>query len=159
MFSVTLPRIDRNGGPAPTPAGPAARLDESVVVVVDGDLQVLEVVCRVLRDLGARALPARSAMEARRLLDECALAPALVICAQQIEAETGQAVVAALRGRHGAALPALLLAHAAPEQLRALESATGLPVLPKPVNPVELRRVLAQLRLPRPAGRASVAPG
>ncbi|HUF86336.1 MAG TPA: response regulator, partial [Thermohalobaculum sp.] len=69
--------------------------------------------------------------------------------------ETGIEAIARLRGAFGAAIPAFLISgDTAPERLRDAR-AQGIHLLHKPVPPMRLRAMLAQLLKPRSAAQAT----
>lgn len=72
-------------------------------------------------------------------------APGLVVTDYRLsKGMTGPELVAALRGRYGAALPALMLTGDTHPDTLALAKAAGITVVHKPVHPARLRRAIEQ---------------
>lgn len=143
VFRLALPLA-----PDLAPVVPPA-LDESAtwqrpvrVLVVDDDAQVREGMLHLLRDWGCLCEVAQTVDEALALARTAH--PDLVICDYRLgEPRTGIEAIAALRALVGGGLPGLLITgDTAPDRLREA-TASGIPLLHKPVSMGQLHRALA----------------
>jgi signal transduction histidine kinase/CheY-like chemotaxis protein len=137
--------------PAPgaerTADAPPADLRGLCVLVVDDDALARAALCELLGSWGCRVRAAASGAEA---FGGGAPAPDLIACDYRLPGtEKAIDVIAGLRARFGAPIPAFLISgDTGAEVLRAAESA-GLTLLHKPVRPARLRALMH--RLIRPA--------
>lgn len=117
-----------------------------VVVVIDDESAVREGMCTLFGQWQCRIVAAGTADEALAVLAERGLAPDLVIADFRLHDErTGIDAIAAIRARHGATIPAVLVSgDAAPETFRKAREA-GLTLLTKPVRAARLRAALLHL--------------
>ncbi len=121
----------------------AGDFDDLFVVVVDDERQVRDATATLLESWGCTCVAVGSAPEALEVLDEIGRAPDAIVSDYRLRGEeTGSDVVAALRERVGACVPALLITgDVAPQRLVGLRR-SGLPVLHKPVAPEALAAAL-----------------
>ena len=100
----------------------------------------------LLEDWGCLTLTAGSAAEALSKLTEHDRPPELIVCDYRLRAgDTGIEAIRRIRMAVERPVPAILVTgDTTPEALRAANE-NGLPVLHKPVSPVKLRALLAQL--------------
>jgi two-component system, sensor histidine kinase len=110
-FRIEIPLLDE-----PDSVKPSRELvDETallglLVVVIDDEPQILDAMSRLLRQYGCHVLAAESLAHAQRLLGESAAPPDLLIADQRLGGGmTGLGAAQALRARHGAALPVLIV--------------------------------------------------
>jgi signal transduction histidine kinase len=145
-IAAPLARAPAPGAQRATDA-PPADLRGLYVLVVDDDALARAALCELLKSWGCRVQAAASGAEA---LAGGAPAPDLIACDYRLPgAEKAIDVIAGLRARHGAPIPAFLISgDTGTEVLRAAESA-GLTLLHKPVRPARLRALMH--RLVRPA--------
>ncbi|MFM9970683.1 MAG: hybrid sensor histidine kinase/response regulator [Burkholderiales bacterium] len=129
---------------APTHTPDAAKLRGLRVLVIDDDQGVRTGMMSLLESWGCDCQAADSAAEALALADK--RAPQLVISDYRLrERATGAEVIRALRERHGADLPALLITgDTGPDRLREAQ-ASGLPLLHKPVPAETLHRQILDI--------------
>jgi len=124
--------------PAPA-ASPSDVLTGKRIVVVDDEVAIREGMQRLLVRWGCVPIMASGSAEALQLLDGTP-APDLIICDYRLTGlETGAHVIDAIRARHGAHIPAMLVTgDTSPERLRET-LATGHLLQHKPLRPVQLR--------------------
>ena len=141
----TPSRVDADAPPTRA-AEPRPPLDDLLVLVVDDEPDVAEATRALLESRSAACAVAGSGAEALERLDELDRAPDVIVSDYRLRGrETGPDAVAAVRGRLGVAVPALLVTgDVAPERLARIH-ASGLPVLHKPSPPDELARRLRAL--------------
>jgi signal transduction histidine kinase/CheY-like chemotaxis protein len=137
-------RVPRHGmkPPAETEAPPPAPSATLVAVVEDDRLQLaaLEV---LLQEWGYDTAVAGSRAELETIL--AGRRPGLIITDLHLPGgQSGPDLVIALRARHGAALPALLLTGDGSADARRQAQLAGMTLLGKPVFPARLQRAVAQ---------------
>lgn len=149
VFRVGLPLMDAAGVPLPSPqlTAPAA-LRGRVVLVVENDTAMRRGYELLLADrLGMIPRLAGGTDEALATMGE---EPADVILADyNLEAgETGLAAIAALRAQAGTRIPAVMVTARRDADIARSCAEIGVPLLEKPVRPVDLQQVLEQLLAP-----------
>ncbi|UUY01400.1 PAS domain-containing hybrid sensor histidine kinase/response regulator [Sphingomonas sp. J315] len=131
-FILTLPAAD--GVPAHDPAavtepdGPSRAL---TVLVVDDDSRIVAASLALLAALGHRGMGARDANEALEMVER---ADAALVDYQLGDAQTGLALIPALRARRSG-LPILLVTAESGAELCARAAALGVEMLAKPATP------------------------
>jgi signal transduction histidine kinase/CheY-like chemotaxis protein len=115
-------------------------------LLVDDDASVLDSLALLIGQWGMAVRTARSFAQAMAMLDEPGPPPDIMLTDYALDAgHTGMELVAALRARHGAHAPAVLMTgETSQAAVRAIE-ASAIPVLFKPVQPARLRAVLTRL--------------
>jgi signal transduction histidine kinase/CheY-like chemotaxis protein len=160
-FSILVPAASAQAMPASPLPHTAASLAGLSIVVVEDDPAVCRALADRLESWGARVAAFEHPAALFRALDDPAASlPAadLLISDQRLPGSSGIEVVARLRERLGAGLPALLITgDTAPHDLAAL-AASGLPVLHKPFSADELLRAIEAACLFRAAARSSDPP-
>jgi len=155
MFSVTVPRSDQlHSLPAPTvPQGePRGALDEMLVLVVENDANVRQAMMGVLEDWGTSPIEATTLAEAEAQITELGVPPDVILADYQLDAgETGLALIAQLRARHGPVPAVLITANHSPDLIQEAEE-QGILLMTKPLALRRLRRVLQQMPLYMHAG-------
>lgn len=143
-FAVEVP-LGESVATARTEAHGEAGLQGAFVLVVDDETAVAEATFTLLSASGCHVLSASTGAEALRELSRHERLPDAVICDYRLRAgETGLDVIAAIHSTLGEAIPALLITgDTSPERLQEA-AASGYHILHKPVDPSELRRVLAR---------------
>lgn len=151
MFAIDVPLADAasqvEGALAQRALQPrGANLRGTFVVIVDDDEPALAGMQGLLEDWGCLTLTAGSAAEALSKLTEHDRPPELIVCDYRLRAgDTGIEAIRRIRMAAECPVPAILVTgDTTPEVLRAANE-NGLPVLHKPVSPVKLRALLAQL--------------
>jgi signal transduction histidine kinase/CheY-like chemotaxis protein len=148
-FFVSVPSV---ASPSPVaepslvPAGVADPVSGKLIVVIDDDQLVLDGMCGVLRSWGCRVVTAASDDAAIASLTEHDQAPDLIISDYRLNnGRTGIEAIARLRDAVGFSIPAFLISgDTAPERLREA-TASDHHLLHKPVLPITLRALVAQL--------------
>ncbi|MGZ8258946.1 MAG: ATP-binding response regulator [Caldimonas sp.] len=154
MFAFDLP-IGHAGAPARDPLAPpsVAALRGTLAVVIDDDEIARAGMCGLLATWGCETLAAESSADALARLP-CHDRPAqLIVCDHWLTGETGLQAIQRLRSNIGVVVPAVLVTAETSRSVSEAAQAAGLPLLHKPVSPLKLRALLAQL-LRRPAGDA-----
>jgi CheY-like chemotaxis protein len=105
----------------------------------------------LLEGWGCSVVTAGSRAEAIEAFDDAGLRPDAAVVDYHLDADNGLDVIAALRARYGAELPAVLVTADRTEELRAEAAANEIRVLAKPLKPAALRSLLAQWRVTRSA--------
>ncbi|HTY99042.1 MAG TPA: hybrid sensor histidine kinase/response regulator [Rhodocyclaceae bacterium] len=155
-FAVTVPRL-ADAEPAPPPAVEAPRgADELAglrVVVIDDDESILTGLRALLQSWGCEVVVADSAAAALERIEGTAGPVDAVISDLALGGgASGIDAIAALRGRCGARLPALLLTGDTSQGVLNAAKQAGLLMLHKPIKPARLRAALAgNLRGAEPA--------
>lgn len=146
VFKVTLEKTARKGpGDAPHQTGEAARsFSDMIVLVIENEPDVRDALVTLLDQWGLSPLPAASLGEAERLIAEIGVAPDVILADYQLEDNaTGLAAISALRRSHGE-IRAMLITANHEDELKASAAALSVPVLHKPVHPMELRDWLSR---------------
>lgn len=147
-FSITLPRAQAPGGPAPAPPEAAVPrgLKDAVVLVLDDQPAIRRGMEALLAGWGCRPVSARNAAEALERLRALGAAPDFIVADYHLgDGATGPDALARIQAAFARRVPALILTgDTGPESLRAAQ-ASGHVLLHKPVNPARLRAVLARV--------------
>jgi CheY-like chemotaxis protein len=129
-----------------------------VIGVVDDERDVRDGLAEILGMWRCRPVVAGSARELVEQLEASGTKPDALIADYRLrEHEDGAAVVAQLRTRYGAALPALIMSGDTGPEIFKLVRAQRLPLLSKPVRASRLRAALQHL-LSDAGAPAAVAP-
>lgn len=155
-FAIEVPCVEA-ALPAAERAVPGlAALSGAFVLVVEDDAGVREATALLLRSWGCHVEVADGADAAVEALDRHLRWPDLLLVDHRLGGETsGRQVIELLRLTIGEAVPAILVTgDVAPEVLREL-SDSGLPVLHKPINALQLRGAMADALAVEPASTAS----
>jgi signal transduction histidine kinase/CheY-like chemotaxis protein len=147
-FSVTLPvRSTRAASTSPAEPPRVASLSGANVLVVDDDPDTLELLESTLKMAGAKPLPASSVAEALLVIADGHVVDAIVSDIA-MPGQDGYTLIALLKDRMGASLPAATLAltayAGAADRKRALEAGFR-EHLAKPVNPNLLLQTLEDM--------------
>ncbi len=153
-FTVTLPLVpsankDAIAPPLASAAGitELPRLDGMTVLAVDDDLDSLKLVCTALSQCGATVLEAKSVAAAMRRLEQST--PDVIISDVAMPTQDGIDLVRQVRALDGATskVPMVALtAFTSDDDRRRILGAGFNTYLAKPVAPLELMRVLANVR-------------
>jgi CheY-like chemotaxis protein len=159
-FSITLPRASARPAP-PAPAGGAAEavLRGRLIAVIDDESAIREAMSALLTGWDHEVVTAGSGEEMAHRLAARVRRPDLIVCDYRLRGgETGVNVIATLRARFGADIPALLITgDTAPDRL-AEAQASGLLLLHKPVPNGRLRAAISNLlRQSRPQASLDLA--
>lgn len=158
MFRVEdLPKADASRVEQlaqPAVVGPA--VSDAEVFILDDDAETLNATQLLLERWGYHA---RSSQDWRDLLEA---SPDVVICDYEISpSKTGLDVLEELAGKKGAPVPAILISGHTSTALRKRAADCGIPLLHKPIRPVQLRsallNALADQENPRAAAKEAAA--
>jgi signal transduction histidine kinase len=149
VFRVEVSRGDAiliSSAPATPGLDDADLLRGRVIAVVDDERDVREGLANLLGTWRCRAVVATSALEIIDRLEADGIRPDAVIADYRLRDHgTGVDAIAMLRGRYGAALPAMIMSgDTAPELFRTVRE-HQLPILTKPVRAVRLRAALQHM--------------
>jgi CheY-like chemotaxis protein len=158
-FSVTVPLGSAGRVAAEQPASsgdPRSDLVDLCVVVIDDEGSVREGMATLLAQWGCNVIAAASEDEAVAAIGAAAARPEVIIADYRLRGErTGVQAIARLRAEVGSALPALIVTgDTAPDRLREA-SASGHPLIHKPLQPALLRAFLRNARHRRVAAESA----
>jgi signal transduction histidine kinase/CheY-like chemotaxis protein len=145
-FALVVPRGEREEAAPKTADAPVARpegLVGRVILVIDDETHILEAMRTLLGGWGAQVLTAASLEEALVATTGLERAPDLVVADYRLGAgPNGAEAIEALRGRWGAALPAIVVTGSATPGLMQEARTRRLQVLAKPLAPAKLRALI-----------------
>jgi PAS domain S-box-containing protein len=151
VFSVEVPisatpvAIPIDGG-AP---GPAARLEQALVLCIDNEPSILEGMASLLDGWSCEVATATDTAAALAILDEAGRPPDLLLADFHLDGcDTGLKTIAAVRARWGE-IPAVIITADYGEEVRERVRAAGFAIMRKPVKPAALRAIMSQLLLAR----------
>nr|WP_295834672.1 ATP-binding protein [uncultured Azospirillum sp.] len=141
------PAVGQSSSAAPAAAG--------TVLVIEDDAMQLEGIGLLLQGWGYAVIPARGIDEACAGLDGGAATPDLVLSDLRLSGpETGIDAIQAVRARCGRRVPGVIVTgDTDPDRLRSVDR-SGFPLVHKPCDPADLRRLLSSLKAGRGALRA-----
>lgn len=145
VFGVVAPNVPPAGTTEPMNI-PEQSFVGRIVSIIDDDVLAKESLAGLLRAWGCFVVASDSLPGLLAALEELEVEPEVVISDFRLPGEhTGLEIIANLRERFGADLPALLLSgDTGPETLR-LATDRRVPLLHKPVRPAKLRAALSHL--------------
>ena len=129
------------------PARGALKLAGLHVICIDNEPKILDGMEALLVGWGCRISKAGDLPRALEALSSVEIPPAGALVDYHLDGSNGLDVIAALRARFGADLPAILITADRDAQVRAAARAVGVSVLHKPLKPAALRASLAQWRM------------
>ncbi len=153
-FTVTVPRGHAAPPRTETPEGrPLERvgdLTDMIALVVENDAEVRLGMVSMLENWGMSPFEAQRLDDALALVAEIGLPPDVILADQHLDrGETGLAIIAGLRRRHGA-VPAVLITADRSAAVCAAAASQGVFLLHKPLQPQSLRAILGWVRATRP---------
>ncbi|RAI57334.1 ATP-binding response regulator [Roseicella frigidaeris] len=157
VFRLALPRGAGQAAMAEPVAAPPgnAGLDGiagALVLLVENDDATLAAMARLLDRWGCHVLPVRALASLRRLAGGLERHPDLLVTDYHLDDDVdGLSVVARLRRRFGAELPAIVVSADHSEEVAAASRRAGCELLRKPVRPAALRALMAHLLARTPA--------
>lgn len=149
MFRLLVPR---SAPPTAAESG-SAELDDAApiaglhVLVIDDEAPIRFALAGLLQAWGCQSLVARDGLEALALLAQAGSAPDAVLCDYRFAQGTGVELVATVRERLGADVPALIVTGDVTASQLIDIAASDLPVMHKPVSPAALRAWLGRVAL------------
>jgi CheY-like chemotaxis protein len=154
-FSVSVPLAAQLRAATEAHAPPAAIADPArgrLIIVIDDDTLVLDGMRGILQSWGCEVRTAATGAAALAEVNELRVRPDLIISDSQLaDGKTGMEAIERLRQVAGVPIPAFVITgDTAPERLREA-SASGFPLLHKPVSPMALRTMLNRLLKTRDA--------
>jgi Na+/proline symporter/signal transduction histidine kinase len=147
-FSVVLPATEATELPseaaAATPLPPGAALNGMTLLCIDNDLRILEGMrllfegwgCTVLTHSGSASID-----EAGRIAT-----PDMILADYHLDGETGLDLIARLRTRFGAPIPAVLVTAERSAEVREAAELLEVSVLGKPLKPAVMRSLMTRIR-------------
>ena len=146
MFAFELP-LGLAGAAAQQPLMPSsvAALRGTFALVIDDDEAARAGMCGLLETWGCVTLSANSSSDAVTQLPAHDRSPELIVCDYWLINETGLDVIERVRAAIGGRVPAVLVTAETSRSVLLAAQAAGIPLLHKPVSPLKLRALLAQL--------------
>lgn len=157
-FSVIMPVTEAEELVVPvlpaTPLPPGAALTGMTVLCIDNDPRILQGMrllfegwgCSVVTHSGSKSIEA-----ARTVAMPDIIPPDIILADYHLDGETGLDLIAALRRRFGAAIPAVLVTADRSNEVREAADAIEVAVLSKPLKPAMLRSIMTRIRHMTPA--------
>jgi signal transduction histidine kinase/ActR/RegA family two-component response regulator len=144
-FAVTVPLAGSEAMPlVPAREAEPVQLHDRIgghrILVIEDEAAIRDGLCALLEGWGCEVASAGSCAEALALAD--AMPDAVISDMGLPGGQNGIAAIAALRARHGAALPALLVTGDTSQTALRAAMAAGLVMLHKPIKPARLRAAL-----------------
>ncbi|MBV9627493.1 MAG: PAS-domain containing protein [Xanthobacteraceae bacterium] len=149
-FAVRVPLAPAVAAERTIPRAPvraALKLAGLHVICIDNEPKILDGMEALLVGWGCRVSKASDLPRALDVLSSVQIPPAAALVDYHLDNGNGLDVIAALRARFGADLPAILITADRDAQVRAAARAVGVSVLHKPLKPAALRASLAQWRI------------
>ncbi|MBV8509431.1 MAG: hybrid sensor histidine kinase/response regulator, partial [Xanthobacteraceae bacterium] len=149
-FAVRVPLAPAVAAERTIPRAPvraALKLAGLHVICIDNEPKILDGMEALLVGWGCRVSKASDLPHALDVLSSVQIPPAAALVDYHLDNGNGLDVIAALRARFGADLPAILITADRDAQVRAAARAVGVSVLHKPLKPAALRASLAQWRM------------
>ncbi|MDE2362436.1 MAG: hybrid sensor histidine kinase/response regulator [Hyphomicrobiales bacterium] len=139
------------GQAAVEPSAPASAIAGLLVCAIDNEPRILDGMRTLLGGWGCRVATAASRREAFVALEQIGAAPDAIVADYHLDGDDGLSVIAALREKFGADVPAVLATADRSEEVREAAAALEIRILAKPLRPAALRSLLAQWRVTRNA--------
>ncbi|NQU62350.1 MAG: PAS domain S-box protein [Rhodospirillales bacterium] len=146
VFRVRVPIIEPLEATKGEPSADLAALSNGALVVgIDDDPQVRDALSLLLESWGFEVVTAASEQEAVTRLSTSKRTPDLVIADYRLQqGGTGSSAINAIRRHWGGEIPGLLLTGATDPKGLEEASASGFPVVQKPIMPENLKAVVAE---------------
>ena len=146
VFGIEMDAVEGDLAAGET-AGLSAPADDGVldriVMVIENDEDALFGTARWLESCGAVALPAGSAAEALKFVEQAGMPPDIILADYQLDdGETGIEAVARVRSAARRRVPAILVTADRSEEVRAAGVRDDVSVMTKPVKIARLRRLI-----------------
>lgn len=158
MFAFELPLGLVSAAVIQEPLTPSSvtALRGTFALVIDDDETARAGMCGLLETWGCVTLAAHSGSDAIAQLPAHDRPPELIVCDYWLTEETGLDVIERVRAAIGERVPAVLVTAETSRAVMLAAQAAGTPLLHKPVSPLKLRALLAQL-LSRPDSQIRIA--
>jgi len=149
-FAVLVPRAEPCAAPGESDPGllpvPSRDFASYLVLCIDDDPATRDAMAELLGSWRCELVTVATLEEALAALARAGRAPDLIVADYHLqEGALGTEVIAALHGRFGSAIPALLVSSNRTAAMRALVKAHGLSFLAKPIPPARLRALMSYL--------------
>lgn len=128
------------------PAGGFGSLAGLPLICIDNDARILAGMQSLVEGWGCRIATAQNGESLEALLRAPPLVPAVVLADYHLGNETGLDMIARVRARFGADLPAVLITADRSSEVREAAKAADVVVLNKPLKPAALRTILSRHR-------------
>jgi signal transduction histidine kinase/CheY-like chemotaxis protein len=146
MFAVELPRgVASAAAQQPLMPSSVTALRGTFALVIDDDEAARAGMCGLLETWGCVTLSAQDSSDAVAQLPAHDRLPELIICDYWLTNETGLDAIERMRAAIGGRVPAVLVTAETSRSVLIAAQAVGTPLLHKPVSPLKLRALLAQL--------------
>jgi signal transduction histidine kinase/CheY-like chemotaxis protein len=148
MFAFELPLGTASAARPRPPVAPlrVASLRGVFALVVDDDEAARAGTCGLLESWGCLTLAAADGVEAIAQLRAHDRPPDLIVCDYQLtDRENGLEAISRIRVAVGEDVPAIIITADTAAEVASAAQAAGIPLLHKPVSPVKLRALLAQV--------------
>ncbi|SFB12291.1 hypothetical protein SAMN05421688_3061 [Poseidonocella pacifica] len=130
-----------------------------LVIVIENDPDVLFATVRKLESWGASVFGTRSTVEALEVVADMGIAPDIIVADYQLDGkDTGVEAITAVRTASGVHVPAIMVTADRGVDLVRIGEAQDFSVMPKPVNLVHLRSLIAR-KTQEPAHFSGLASG
>lgn len=154
-FELPLGLATASARETPTPSI-VPTLRGTFALVIDDDEPARAGMCGLLETWGCIAVAAATSGDAIAQLGGHDRPPELIVCDYWLAEETGLSAIERVRAAVGASIPAVLITAETSRSVLSAARASAVPLLHKPVSPLKLRALLAQL-LARPNGASRIA--
>ncbi|WP_370279936.1 NahK/ErcS family hybrid sensor histidine kinase/response regulator [Pontibacterium sp.] len=149
MFSIEVPLAQSNEAEPrvmPQYTIPTDQIDQSRVLVIDNEENILVSMAALLGQWGCEVETAADEHEALELIERLRWVPDVIVADYHLdEDQTGTDAVLSIRETLGLDIPAMVITADRSDECRQLFRDHGLPVLNKPVKPGKLRSLLTHL--------------
>lgn len=145
-FSLKLPQCHPEAAAPAVDETPVGMPRQALIAVIDDDTTILMAMAELLSAWGLEYAAAANAETLIADLHTARLQPDVILSDYRLRGgHTGIEAIAAVRAAFGASIPAALLTgDTGPEAMQAI-SASGLPLLHKPLKPAKLRALISHL--------------
>ena len=146
MFAFELPLgVATASAQDPLTPSSVAALRGTFALVIDDDEAARAGMCGLLETWGCVTLSAKSSSDAVAQLPAHDRPPELIVCDYWLTNETGLDAIERVRAAIGERVPAVVVTAETSRSVLLAAQAAGTPLLHKPVSPLKLRALLAQL--------------
>jgi Na+/proline symporter/signal transduction histidine kinase/ActR/RegA family two-component response regulator len=146
-FAVTVPRAsaqaETNASRREGSRAAMLQVEGLLVLCIDNDPSILQGMAGLLGQWGCSVHTALDQEGALAAIAELGRAPDIVLADYHLESATGIDAIDAIRERHGAGIPCVLVTADRSPSLKSEADGRGIAMLHKPVKPAGLRSVLA----------------
>lgn len=149
VFAIEVPlasKQSRQSQVTPHLAVPLDQLDQTRVLVIDNEENILVSMAALLRQWGCEVLTATHEQDALQQIERTGIVPEVMMADYHLDDDkTGTDAICYVRDALGIDIPAMVITADRSDECRQLFRGLGLPVLNKPVKPGKLRALLTHL--------------